>query len=85
MQILEVDIMGPYPRTSKCKTNILVVTFLFTHQVEVFAVLRQQHLANSDCSTQKSVVDMAIPRPRFINRQIGHLSRAGVSERVENF
>lgn len=37
-EVLAIDIMGPYPRTSRGKTNILVVTDLFTRWVEAFAI-----------------------------------------------
>lgn len=37
-EVIALDIMGPYPRTSKGKTNILVVTDLFTRWIEAFAI-----------------------------------------------
>lgn len=37
-KVIALDIMGPFPRTPWGKTNILVVTDLFTHWVEAFAI-----------------------------------------------
>lgn len=37
-QSVSVDLMGPYPKTRKGKTNILVVTDMFTRWVEAFAI-----------------------------------------------
>ena len=37
-EIIALDLMGPYPRTSRGKTSILVVTDLFTRWVEAFAM-----------------------------------------------
>ena len=37
-EVLAVDLMGPYPRTSRGKTGIFVVTDLFTRWVEAFAI-----------------------------------------------
>lgn len=37
-QTVAVDLMGPYPRTTSGKTNILVITDTFTKWVEAFAI-----------------------------------------------
>ncbi|XP_054280442.1 uncharacterized protein LOC128998359 [Macrosteles quadrilineatus] len=37
-EVVALDLMGPYPRTSRGKTGILVVTDLFTRWVEAFAI-----------------------------------------------
>lgn len=37
-EVLALDLMGPYPRTARGKTGILVVTDLFTRWVEAFPI-----------------------------------------------
>lgn len=37
-EVIALDLMGPYPRTSKGKTGLIVVTDLFTRWVEAFAI-----------------------------------------------
>jgi hypothetical protein len=37
-EVIALDVMGPYPRTSRGKKNILVITDLFTRWVEAFSI-----------------------------------------------
>lgn len=37
-EVVALDLIGPYPRTTRGKTGILVVTDLFTRWVEAFAI-----------------------------------------------
>lgn len=37
-EVVALDLIGPYPKTARGKTGILVVTDLFTRWVEAFAI-----------------------------------------------